>query len=228
MKGIMKKTLLTTALGRWGQKYSEMLGIDVSNGENEVFKWFVASLLFGAPIQEATAIKTYRCFENHGMLTPARLLKTRWGGLVSLLDEGGYVRYDYKTADKIVLVMNNLAAVYSSSLNSIHDKAVDSNDLEQRIRDLGKGIGEVTVSIFLRDMQGIWTKAESKPTNLEILAARRLGILKNRTAEEALATLKAFWEENRIEGYSFVNFETALVRIGRELRRKRKESDPLV
>jgi hypothetical protein len=46
------------------------------------------------------------------------------------------------------------------------------------------------------------------------------------SAEEALVTLKAFWNKNRVAGYSFVNFETALLRIGKELRKKRKKSDP--
>jgi hypothetical protein len=227
VKKVMKEALLATILRGRGQKYSEVLGIDVSNGETEIFKWFVASVLFGAPISEATAIKTYRCFEKHGVLAPVKMLKTGWNGLVSLLDEGGYTRYDYKTADKITMVMKNLTAKYSGNLDFIHDKAVDSHDLEERLEDLGKGIGEVTVSIFLRDLRGVWAKAESKPTNLEILAAEELGILKsNAPAEETLETLKAFWNENRVAGHSFVNFETALLRIGRELRKKRKGSDP--
>ena len=227
VKKVMKKAQLATILRGRGQKYSEVLGIDVSDGETEIFKWFVASLLFGAPISEATAIKTYRCFEKHGVLTPVKMLKTGWNGLVSILDEGGYTRYDYKTADKITVVMKNLIAKYSGNLDFIHDKAVDSNDLEERLKDLGKGIGEVTVSIFLRDLRGVWAKADSKPTNLEILAAEELGILKsNAPAGDALENLKTFWNENRVAGYSFVNFETALLRLGRELRKKRKRSDP--
>jgi len=197
VKKVMKKAQLATILRGRGQKYSEVLGIDVSDGETEIFKWFVASLLFGAPISEATAIKTYRCFEKHGVLTPVKMLKTGWNGLVSILDEGGYTRYDYKTADKITVVMKNLIAKYSGNLDFIHDKAVDSNDLEERLKDLGKGIGEVTVSIFLRDLRGVWAKADSKPTNLEILAAEELGILKsNAPAGDALENLKAFWSEN--------------------------------
>jgi hypothetical protein len=227
VKKVMKKAQLATILRGRGQKYSEVLGIHVSDGETEIFKWFVASLLFGAPISEATAIKTYRCFEKYGVLAPVKMLKTGWNGLVSILDEGGYTRFDYKTADKITVVMKNLIAKYSGNLDLIHEKAVDSRDLEERLRDLGKGVGEVTVSIFLRDLRGVWGKAESKPTNLEILAAEELGILKsNAPAREALENLKAFWNENRVAGYSFVNFETALLRLGRELRKKRKRSDP--
>ncbi|MDH7564081.1 MAG: hypothetical protein QHH24_04265 [Candidatus Bathyarchaeota archaeon] len=47
-------------LKNWGQRYSEILGIDLSEGgKEEIFKWFLASLLFGAPIKESSALKTY-------------------------------------------------------------------------------------------------------------------------------------------------------------------------
>ena len=224
----MKKAQLVTMLRTRGQKYSEVLGIDVSDGETEIFKWFVASLLFGAPIYEATAIRTYECFEKHGVLTPEKMLKTGWNGLVSILDEGGYARYDYKTADKIMMVMKSLIAEYSGKLSLIHDKTSDSQGLEKRLKDLGKGIGNVTLSIFLRDLRGVWAKADSKPTHLEILAAEELGILRNAPAGEALETLKIFWNENRVAGYSFVNFETALLRVGKQSRSKRKRTGQAV
>ena len=32
---------------------------------------------------------------------------------------------------------------------------------------------------------------------------------------------KEFWKKNRVRGYDFANFETALVRLGREARRKK-------
>jgi len=86
-----------------GQKYSEILGIDISEGEEgEVFKWFLASLLFGAPITESSVIKTYKCLQKYGVLTPKQILKTGWDDLVKILDEGGYTRYDFKTADKLL------------------------------------------------------------------------------------------------------------------------------
>jgi hypothetical protein len=223
----MKKEELKAILKSQGQKYSEALSIDVSGGETEIFKWFLASLLFGAPISETLAIRTYRCFEKHGLLTPEKMLKVGWNGLVSILDEGGYTRYDYKTADKIMTVMKNLVALYSGRLESIHFQASDHRDLEEKLKGLGKGIGDVTVSVFLRDLRSVWDKANSKPTDLEILAAEQLGILnRDVPAEEAREILKAFWKENRVSGYSFINFETALLRIGKELHKKRERKDP--
>jgi len=213
-----------------GQKYSEILGIDISEGkEDEVFKWFLASLLFGAPITESSVVKTYRCFQKHGVLTPKQILKTGWDDLVKILDEGGYTRYDFKTADKLLEVARNLTEKYSGSLCLIHSESSGAHDFENRLKNLGKGVGNVTVSIFLRELRDVWEKAEPNPTALVVLAAQELGIVKNdATADEALEQLKAFWARNKIRRKSFVNFETALVRLGKGSRRKKRHSLPLV
>lgn len=214
------------------QKYSEILGIDISEGKEDevfIFKWFLASLLFGAPITESSVVKTYRCFQKHGVLTPKQILKTGWDDLVKILDEGGYTRYDFKTADKLLEVARNLTEKYSGSLCLIHSESSGAHDFENRLKNLGKGVGNVTVSIFLRELRAVWEKAEPNPTALVALAAQELGIVKNdATAEEALEQLKAFWARNKIRRKSFVNFETALVRLGKGSRRKKRHSLPLV
>ena len=47
-------------LKRFGQTYSEELGINLKAGKSsEIFKWFLASILFGARISEAIAKNTY-------------------------------------------------------------------------------------------------------------------------------------------------------------------------
>ena len=131
----------------FGQRYSEILGIDLgTRNDGEIFKWFLASVLFGAPISETSVMRTFKCFEKHGVLTPEKVLETGWHGLVGILDEGGYTRYDFKTSDKLLEVVGNLTAKYGGSLNLLREQASGSYDLEKRLKDLGKGIGDVTVS----------------------------------------------------------------------------------
>jgi hypothetical protein len=219
----MNREALKTLLERHGQKYSETLDIKLETAlDSEVFKWFLTSVLFGAPITESSVVKTYKCFEKHHVLTPEKILKTGWDGLVQILDEGSYTRYDFKTADKLLLVMGNLEKEYNGSLNLLHQRASDSADLENRLKLLGKGIGDVTVSIFLRDLRSIWKKADPKPTPLVIAAAKDLGIIEAQEPQKALEGLKAFWNKNKIPSYTFVNFETALLRYGKDLRRKKR------
>jgi endonuclease III len=219
----MSREISNLLVKNFGRRYSEILGIDLEGrNDREIFKWFLASVLFGAPITETSVIRTFKSFEKHGVLTPEEVLGAGWHGLVDILDEGGYTRYDFKTSDKLLEVMGNLTARYGGSLNLLHEQASGSYDLEKRLKDLGKGIGDVTVSIFLRELRGVWEKADPKPTPLVILAAKNLGMIKGESPEKALRELKEFWRRNEVPGNTFVNFETALLRLGKGLCRKGK------
>jgi len=219
----MNREATNLLVEKFGQKYSDILGIKLKTKcDWEIFKWFLASVLFGAPINETSVMRTCKCFESHEVLTPRKILETGWDGLVKILDEGGYTRYDFKTSDKLLEVMGNLVTRYEGRLNLVHERALDSYDLEKHLKDLGKGVGDVTVSIFLRELRGLWKKADSKPTSLIILAAKNLGITREESPEKALGELKEFWRKNEVDGKTFVNFETALLRLGKNFCRKKK------
>jgi endonuclease III len=220
----VKKEGLKLLIESLGKPYSEVLDINLScRKDKEIFKWFLASILFGAPITETSVIKTYRCFQKYNLLTPDKILSTGWKGLVKILDEGSYTRYDFKTADKLLGVMQNLKQQYEGSINNLYNKASNSLDLEERLKRLGKGIGNVTISIFLRDLRDVWKKADPKPTSLVILAAQNLGIVeKQATIENASKQLNEFWLKNGVSGQSFIKFETALLRLGKDFCRKQK------
>lgn len=189
----------------YGQPYSEMLGINLRSGKNsEILKWFLASILYAKPIQENNATKTYKIFARERITSAKKIVEAGWDKLVELLDEGGYTRYDFSTADKLLLVFGNLQKFYNGNLNKLHGLAADSKDLEIRLKDLGKGIGDVTVSIFLRDMRTIWKKANPEPTPLVKLAAKKLRI----------KDLKKFAKKNKID---LVRLETALLRFGKNV-----------
>lgn len=219
----MKQKTVKALLEKLGKRYSRVLGINLNSGKDEeIFKWFLASVLFGAPITETSVIKTYKCFQKYEVLTPKRILETEWDGIVRILDEGSYTRYDFKTADKLLEVMRNLMEKFNGSLKLLHSRASNAKDLENRLKDLGKGIGDVTVSIFLRELRDIWEKAKPNPTSLVVSAAKNLGIVENETDENALKQLEDFWAKNKVAGESFINFETALLRLGKNFCRKRK------
>ncbi|MDH7477487.1 MAG: hypothetical protein QHH17_03790 [Candidatus Bathyarchaeota archaeon] len=219
----MRKESIRVLVENFGKRYSETLSIDLTSGKDEeIFKWFFASILFGAPITETSVIKTYECFRKYNVLTPKQILQTGWDGLVRILDEGSYTHYDFKTADKLLEVMQNLIQKYNGSLTLLYNQASDVQDLKNRLKDLGKGIGEVTVNIFLRELRNIWDKAKPEPTSLVLLAAKNLGIIKKEKSETALKQLEDFWFKNEVEGKSFINFETALLRIGKDFCRKGK------
>lgn len=76
--------------------YSEELEIGLKEKDDkEIFKWFLASLLFGGRITETIAKNTYRVFASYGPLKPQKILTAGWEFLVDpIMREGGYVRYD--------------------------------------------------------------------------------------------------------------------------------------
>lgn len=215
--------LINVLVEELGKTYSKLLGIDLLSGRrDEIFKWFLASVLFGARISESIAVKTYKEFEKKKVLSPEKIGDTGWDGLVRILDEGGYVRYDFKTATKLLEAAANLLKGYQGDLNILHSRAKDAQNLEKKLINLGKGIGQVTVAIFLRELRAIWEKADPFPTTLAVEAALNLGFTKEDSTEKVLQDLKSLWNKSKIKGKDFTHFETALLRLGKDWCRKRK------
>ena len=205
-----------------GGRYAPELGIDLAAPDpGERFKWFLAAVLYGARISESLARRTWHEFAARGVLTPDRILATGWDGLVAILDAGGYVRYDYKTATKLVDVCDALMRDYGGSLDALHDAAAGARDLENRLKSLGKGIGDTTVGIFLRELRGIWARADPPLSPLALAAAIALDYLKPGTeaSGRTLSRLRRMWAADGAAASDFADFESALVREGLRLRR---------
>jgi len=186
--------------------YSEELGIELEGADDrEVFKWFLASVLFGARISETIAKRTYRAFERHDLLTPERILEAGWDFLVNpVMGEGGYVRYDEKTSREVLRNCEMLLEEYGGSLNRLHRESQDPRDLEARLLRF-YGVGPVTVNIFLRELRPYWTKADPEPLSVVKELARRyaldLGALKRKSV-------------------TFTRIEAGLVRLRKESKKE--------
>ncbi len=157
--------------------YSEELCIDLSeNNDKELFKWFLASILFGARITETIARNTYMTFERYKLLEPRKILKAGWDFLVNpIMREGGYVRYDFKTSTKILRNCDTLIKDYEGSLRKLHKEAKDGKDLENEIMSF-YGIGPVTTNIFLRELRPFWEKSNPEPLPIIKEIARKYEI----------------------------------------------------
>jgi endonuclease III len=220
-----KKETIKELMAKYKGRFSVELGIDLrSRKPAEIFKWFLSSVLFGARISETIAIKTYKEFEQ-GLLSPRALLDAGWDGLVAVLDRGGYVRYDFKTATKLLDMSRALQDQYQDDLNILHASASGPEDLELRLKSLAKGIGDLTVNIFLREMRSIWEKAGSLPVEVVVMAAKSLGIVPKDIADtrKILALLMKAWRDAGMKLVDFPDFEAALVRYGKEQRRKKNK-----
>ena len=134
--------------------YAKELGIDLSSKrESEYFKWLLACLLFGKPIQQEVAKRTYLEFLHEGLATPDAILAAGWDRLVEVLDKGHYVRFDYSTATKLLDVCKALKEKYGT-LTNLLKQAQTPGELSSRLQEF-KGIGPKTAEIFLRDITPI-------------------------------------------------------------------------
>ncbi len=207
---------LNELLKRYGMLYSKELGIDI---KKDPFKWFLASILFGARISATIAKNTYKIYEHEELTTVEKIVSSDPMVLIRIHGKGGYGHYDGVTARYIKGIANKLLIDYDGKITELDEKSKSPEELETKLLEF-KGIGPVRAQIFLRELRGVWKNADPQLTATEISAAKHLKIIKSDF--EALERLKKFWQKNAIEGFDFRNFETSLVRYGLELRRKKR------
>jgi hypothetical protein len=201
---------LARLLASHGRLFSEQLGIRLDGlRSDELFKWFLACLLLGARITESVSFRTYDAFSRHRLLTPEGIAKADFGELLEIMAEGHYVRYDGITSRKAQEAARTLLDNFGSDLNELHRVAADADDLQARLTEFW-GVGPTTAGIFLRELRGLWAKADPPVGELALLAADHLGI----------ADPRRFWQRRALPGYDFRHFEAALTRIGRDFCRR--------
>src|SRR5690606_38042744 len=92
-----------------------------------------------------------------------------WQELVEVLDRGGYVRYDFRTATRLQKVA---AAMRSQGVQALHGASLG----ETRAKlDALPGWGPVTVSLFLRELRGVGPDVDPPPGGRTLEAAEHVG-----------------------------------------------------
>lgn len=135
--------------------YARQLGIDLaSKKEQEIFKWFLACLLFGKPIQTEIAEQAFRALVGAKLTSPRAILRAGWDKLVELLDRAHYVRYDFSTATKLLEVSTELIRRYGTLTNLLAEARTPA-ELSRLLQEF-KHIGPTTARIFLREVRPIW------------------------------------------------------------------------
>lgn len=139
------------------QLRAEELGIDVKSGrERELFKWFLASFLFGKRIQQDIAAKAYRVLvDKHGLDTPHKISQCTWQQLVDMLGEAHFVRYDESTATRLLELSKKLEADHGGKLGRLRETSRNRRDCEARLGEF-KGVGPKTIEIFMREAAQVW------------------------------------------------------------------------
>ncbi|MFA5172703.1 MAG: hypothetical protein WC426_14165 [Sulfuriferula sp.] len=135
------------------------LGITVEKKERELFKWFLASYLFGKRIQQDIAKQTWEVFMKHGIDSPQKIANHSWQQLVDLLGKGNYKRYDESTAHNLLDMSRTLIRENHGSLLNMYDCCGDEKIFMKNLLKL-KGVGPKTAEIFMREAQPVLVRAE--------------------------------------------------------------------
>jgi hypothetical protein len=158
--------------------YASHLGIDLkSQKEEELFKWFLACLLFGKPIQTEIAERAYHRLLAEHLTSPEAILRAGWDKLVILLDQARYVRYDFSTATKLLDVCGELKRRYHSVKNLLA-QASTPYELFSKLQDF-KHIGPVTARIFLCEIAPVWyrelARRKERPLSHRLVSVMPMG-----------------------------------------------------
>ncbi len=185
--------------------YSEELCIELKkNTDAELFKWFLASILFGARISETTSKRTYRTFEKYDLLKLSKILDAGWSFLVNpVMREGGYIRYDEKASTQILRNCETLIKEYGGSLKKLHKRAKNNEDLEIKLMNF-YGIGPITANIFLRELRPFWKKSDPEPLPIVKKIAKKYDVDLNNYERKSII---------------FTRIEAGLIRLRKNLKR---------
>ncbi len=130
------------------------LGLKIEKKERVLFRWFLASYLFGKRIQQDIARQTWEVFIKRGIDTPQKIAKHSWQQLVDLLGEGHYRRYDESTARNLLDMSHALIRDYHGNLLNMYNDCKDEKEFAKRLQKL-KGVGPKTTEIFMREAQPV-------------------------------------------------------------------------
>ena len=127
-------------------------GLDVLSGDDDLFRWFLLSYLFGKPIQSGVAANTWKLFIERKVDTPWAILNMPARSLVRLLDEGKYTRYDEVMTRALRTCMEQLIRDYEGSLILMLESSENEEEFSQRLQKL-YGVGPKTAEIFMRETE---------------------------------------------------------------------------
>ena len=158
-------------------------------------------------------MNTYRSLVEGGVATIHDASERSWDDLVVLLDSGGYARYDFSTATRLLELATAVADRYPKGIAELSSLA-DPSGLEAELDRL-PGWGSVTVRVFLRELRGVWSGARPPLDQRAAVTAAHLGLTKAKRP----MTIQALANLAREAGIDVRDLESALVRAG--LRRAR-------
>lgn len=209
MKNALQVENLVAALLHSGfaRTFAEELGVEVSrNTPSPLFRLLVFALLASARISHRTATRAAGALAKAGWTTARKMADATWRQRVTVLNRSGYARYGESTSRMLGDTCALLLDAYGGDLRELRERARRDPARERSLLKEMKGIGDVGVDIFFREVQVAWAEVAPFIDRRVERACQRLGLPRD---AEALAKLA----RGRAE---FARLCAALVRVDLE------------
>jgi endonuclease III len=165
------QAVVRTLLDRHGQTYAEEAGISLRDSPSALYRLLVLSMLLSARIRAGIAVAAARALSDAGMRDPRRMSDATWQQRVDALGEGGYRRYDERTATMLGQGAELLLKEYGGDLRKLHK----AKSPREKLAEV-PGIGPVGTDIFLREAQQVWPEYAPYFDKKAQQGAERLGL----------------------------------------------------
>lgn len=174
---VVRQPLVAVLLERHGRTFAAELGADIRrNTPSPLFRLLCLSLLTSAPVQADIAMKAARALGEAGWTTPQKLRQSSWQARTATLNKAGYARVDEKTASQIAELSDMLLSEYGGDLRKLRKHAGGDVSKAHKALKAFKGLGDVGASIFLREVQAVWTEFYPYADPASLKAAKKLGL----------------------------------------------------
>ncbi|GGV89464.1 endonuclease [Streptomyces gelaticus] len=163
-------------LARHGTTYAAEAGIRLRNTPQPLYQLLVLSDLLSARIRASVAVAAARALFGHGMRSPRLMAAATWQQRVDALGEGGYRRYDERTATQLGQGAQLLLDDHGGDLRRLREEA--DGDLDTLRAGLRRtpGIGPAGADIFVREAQAVWPELAPFVDGKAFQGAERLGL----------------------------------------------------
>lgn len=176
MPRVTQARLAGAVLDRYPRTYAEELGARSVGSPSGAFRVLVMAVLMSARIRASIAFDASQALFRTGWTSPRRLGQASWEERAKVLNEAGYARYDERTSTMLGETSDALLRCYRGDLRRLRDEAGAEPSRERALLKRFKGLGDVGVDIFFREVQAAWDELRPFVDRRARKAATELGL----------------------------------------------------
>lgn len=168
--------LIARLLHRHGTTWAKEAGFAVRNSPAPLFRLLCLSTLLSARISSELSVRGTRALFEQGWTTPTKMAATTWAERTRALNKAGYARFDERTSRMLGESSEHVLNRWHGDLRNLREEAEREPQKERTLLKEHKGIGDVGVDIYFREVQGVWSELHPFLDERSRQAAVRIGL----------------------------------------------------